>query len=246
MFGNSAALGCLCPIWPAAAARAAAQHHEHAADEQCDRRGLLDRRQHRRSPIVCRINVDADPTNNDPACVPLNRMGIGVANPAAIAYVLGDPYRDETVTEKDGGFNLSFKPFSTWAGDVSVAVGAEYREERITRLRANPVPAGRHGGAERARSTANAWSVGNYLPTNGSTTSRKPISRRSCRWASASNSTAPCAPPIIRLRAMSRPGAPARPGSRSRISGSASRGRATSARPTSTNCSRPAPRTATR
>ena len=119
------------------------------------------------SPIVCRINVDADPNNNDPACVPLNRMGVGVANPAAIAYVLGDPYRDETVTEKDGGVNLSFNPFSTWAGTVSVAVGAEYREEKIRGFvptQFQPVVTVAPTGA---RSTANAWSVGNYLPSNG-------------------------------------------------------------------------------
>jgi len=119
------------------------------------------------SPIVCRINVDADPNNNDPACVPLNRMGVGVASQAAVDYVLGAPYRDETVTEKDGGFNLSFNPFSTWAGTVSVAVGAEYREERIRGFvptEFQPVVTVSPTGV---RSTANAWSVGNYLPSNG-------------------------------------------------------------------------------
>ena len=119
------------------------------------------------SPIVCRINVDANPNNDDPACVPLNRMGVGVANPAAIAYVLGDPYRDETVTEKDAGVNLSFNPFSTWAGTVSVAVGGEYREERISGFvptQFQPVVTVSPTGV---RSTANAWSVGNYLPING-------------------------------------------------------------------------------
>ena len=119
------------------------------------------------SPIVCRINVDADPNNNDPACVPLNRMGIGVANPAAIAYVLGAPYRDETVTEKDAGVNLSFNPFSTWAGPVSIAVGAEYREEKIRGFvptEFQPIITVSPTGV---RSTTNLWSVGNYLPSNG-------------------------------------------------------------------------------
>jgi outer membrane receptor protein involved in Fe transport len=120
------------------------------------------------SPIVCRVNADADPTNNDPSCVPLNRLGIGVANPAAIPYVLGDPYRDETVTQKVIGANLSLTPFATWAGDVSVAIGGEYREEKIRGfvpqqfqpiVTANPT-----GGI----TTTNLWSVGNYLPSNGS------------------------------------------------------------------------------
>ena len=63
--------------------------------------------------------------------MPLNRLGIGVANPAAIDYVLGDPYRDQIVEQTVVGANLSFTPFATWAGDVSMAIGAEYREERI-------------------------------------------------------------------------------------------------------------------
>ncbi|WP_324749437.1 TonB-dependent receptor [Sphingomonas sp. LY54] len=119
------------------------------------------------SPIVCRINADANPNNNDAGCVPLNRLGIGVANPAAIPYILGDPYRDEVVEQFVTGANLNFTPFATWAGDVSVAVGGEYREEKITGFVPTefqpvitPNPAG-------GVTTLNAWSVGNYLPTNG-------------------------------------------------------------------------------
>ncbi|QAY76200.1 TonB-dependent siderophore receptor [Sphingosinicella sp. BN140058] len=119
------------------------------------------------SPIVCRINADANPNNNDPNCVPLNRLGIGVANPAAIDYILGDPYRDEVVEQIVTGANFSFTPFATWAGDVSVAVGGEYREEKIRGFvpaefqpTITPNPAG-------GVTTLNAWSVGNYLPTNG-------------------------------------------------------------------------------
>ncbi len=114
------------------------------------------------SPIVCRINADANPNNNDPNCVPLNRLGIGVANPAAFSYVLGDPYRDEKVEQTVAGANLSLTPFATWAGDVSLAVGAEYREEKITGFvpeEFQPIVG--------PNSTINRWSVGNFLPTNG-------------------------------------------------------------------------------
>ncbi|KAK0339556.1 hypothetical protein LTR94_034044, partial [Friedmanniomyces endolithicus] len=55
--------------------------------------------------IQCAINVDASATNDDRACVPLNRLGVGVADPAAINYVLGDPYRDEVVEQYNAGFN---------------------------------------------------------------------------------------------------------------------------------------------
>ncbi|MBA2920204.1 TonB-dependent receptor [Sphingomonas sp. MAH-20] len=120
------------------------------------------------SQIVCRVNADADPTNNDPACVPLNRLGIGVADPAAIAYALGDPYRDETVTQKVVGANLSLTPFATWAGDVSLAVGGEYREEKIRGFVPQEFqPLITRNATTGALSTTNLWSVGNYLPSNG-------------------------------------------------------------------------------
>jgi len=117
--------------------------------------------------IQCRINVDAITTNDDKACVPLNRLGLGVANPAAIAYALGSPYRKEVVEEKDAGVNLSLTPFATWAGDVSVAVGGEWREEKIHGFVPKQYQPTITVDANGRPTTANAWSVGNYLPTNG-------------------------------------------------------------------------------
>jgi len=115
--------------------------------------------------IVCRSSL----TNPANGCIPLNRLGIGVANPAAFAYVLGNPERDEIAEQKVAGANLSLTPFSTWAGDVSVAVGAEYREESIkgsVPQQYQPIINRDANGV--AISTTNRWSVGNYLPTNGS------------------------------------------------------------------------------
>ncbi|KQN91980.1 TonB-dependent receptor [Sphingomonas sp. Leaf67] len=117
--------------------------------------------------IQCLINVDANPNNNDPACVPLNRLGVGVANPAAFAYILGNPYRDELIEQYNAAFNVSVTPFATWAGDVSVALGAEYRKEKIrgsVPAEFQPVSSTDANGRP---ITSNRWSVGNYLPTNG-------------------------------------------------------------------------------
>lgn len=113
--------------------------------------------------IQCAINVDASTTNDDPNCVPLNLFGIGVANPAAIDYILGDPYRNETLEQTVFGANLSLTPFATWAGDVSVALGGEYRKEKIHGF----VPSEFQPLITPGASTT-FWSVGNYLPTNGS------------------------------------------------------------------------------
>ena len=99
--------------------------------------------------IVCRSTL-TDPGNG---CVPLNILGIGVANPAAIDYVLGDPYREQKLKQTVAGINLSFTPFALWAGDVSLAVGAEYRKEEVSGF----VPTEFQTG----------FQVGNYLPTFG-------------------------------------------------------------------------------
>ena len=114
--------------------------------------------------IQCLINVDADPNNNDANCVPLNRLGIGVADPRAIDYVLGDPYRKQVLEQYVAGANLSLTPFATWAGDVSIAVGGEYREEKIR----GTVPAEFQPIINANGTTTNRWSVGNYLPFKGS------------------------------------------------------------------------------
>jgi iron complex outermembrane receptor protein len=114
--------------------------------------------------IQCTINLDASTANDDPACLPLNRLGIGVADPAAIDYVLGDPFRDQVVEQTVFGANLSFVPFSTWAGEVAVAVGAEYREESIRGF----VPQEFQPVINPNNTTTNLWSVGNYLPSSGS------------------------------------------------------------------------------
>ncbi len=115
--------------------------------------------------IQCAINVDASTTNNDPACRPLNLLGIGVADPAAIDYVLGDPFRKQTLEQTVVGANLSLTPFATWAGDVSVAVGAEYRKEEIDGFvptEFQPVFSSATGAS------TSLWSVGNYRPSKGS------------------------------------------------------------------------------
>lgn len=119
--------------------------------------------------IQCLINVDANPNNNDPNCVPLNRLGLGVANQAAIDYVLGDPYRDQLLEQTVAGVNFSATPFATWAGDVSVAVGGEYRKEKISGFvpaEFQPVPIRDANG--NVTGASNRWSVGNYLPSRGS------------------------------------------------------------------------------
>ncbi len=75
--------------------------------------------------IVCRSTLTA-PTNG---CVPLNLFGRDVVSQAAKDYVRADPYNIIRLKQQVGAFNFSGEPFSTWAGPVAVAFGAEHREE---------------------------------------------------------------------------------------------------------------------
>ncbi len=83
--------------------------------------------------IVCRSTLTS-PTNG---CVPLNLFGRGVVSQAAKDYVRADPYNIIRLKQQVGAFNFSGEPFSTWAGPVAVAFGAEHREES-TRQAADP------------------------------------------------------------------------------------------------------------
>lgn len=100
--------------------------------------------------IVCRSSLTA-PTNG---CVPLNLIGTGVASPEALKYVLADSRRDQKLQQFVAGADLSLTPFSTWAGDVSVALGASYRSEKLSGF----VPTEDQSG----------WAYGNFLATHGS------------------------------------------------------------------------------
>ena len=115
--------------------------------------------------IQCLINVNASAADDDPACRPLNLLGIGVADPAAVSYILGNPYRDQVLEQTVAGANLSVAPFATWAGDVSIAVGAEYRKEEIDGFvppEFQPIFNPTTGAS------TSVWSVGNFRPSKGS------------------------------------------------------------------------------
>lgn len=70
-----------------------------------------------------------DPYRDIRDCVPIDPFGAGSVTAAAQAYYLGvSSYRSEQNQDVVAA-NMQGKPFSTWAGDVSLAFGAEYRRE---------------------------------------------------------------------------------------------------------------------
>lgn len=83
--------------------------------------------------IVCRVNVDADPTNDLPGCVPLNRLGVDAPSQQAVDYLFEVlPSRNQTIKQDVVALNFSTDDlFSTWDGPVGLAIGGEYRKDSV-------------------------------------------------------------------------------------------------------------------
>lgn len=80
--------------------------------------------------IVCRSTL----TNPNNGCIPLNIFGPfarrpDTVSPPGLDYVFGTSRAVLDMTQKVVAASVSGEPFSTWAGPVSFATGAEYREE---------------------------------------------------------------------------------------------------------------------
>lgn len=117
--------------------------------------------------VVCRINVDTNTTNDDRACVPLNRIGTNGASQAAIDYVLYNglqPLRKQELKQEVAALSFSTNNlFDLWAGPVSLAFGGEYRKESVTGTVDDLFRPRVANGV-----TTGTWIYGNYLPTVGS------------------------------------------------------------------------------
>ncbi|WP_189486265.1 TonB-dependent receptor plug domain-containing protein [Asticcacaulis endophyticus] len=100
--------------------------------------------------IVCRSTL-TNPTNG---CVPLNRLGIGVADAAALDYVLGTPTRKQRFEQDVAAVNFSTSDIMGWAGPISLAFGAEWRREAMDGF----VPPQYQSG----------WKYGNFKVSTGS------------------------------------------------------------------------------
>jgi len=82
--------------------------------------------------IVCGINADANPANDDPACVPINTFGNGAPSAAALNYVGVTSSRIQRASLHDiSGFvsgDLS-QLFTLPGGPIKFSIGGEYRAE---------------------------------------------------------------------------------------------------------------------
>jgi iron complex outermembrane recepter protein len=78
--------------------------------------------------IVCRSTL----TSPGNGCVPLNILGVGSPSQAAIAWITQDISQKQIVEENVADVALSGSPFDDWAGPVTMAVGASWRQETFS------------------------------------------------------------------------------------------------------------------
>ncbi len=107
--------------------------------------------------VVCRVNVDSNAANDLSGCVPINRIGIGGVTQEALDFLFAIyPERRQYITQDVFGLNFATGAlFENWAGPVSLAFGAEYREEAIDGY-TDPI------------NYETTWLYGNYKVTSGS------------------------------------------------------------------------------
>jgi len=76
---------------------------------------------------ICRSSSTAATANN--GCIPINLFGPNSLTQAAIKKYIVDEHQTRTFKQQAAALNLRGTPFKTWAGDVKVAVGGEWRKD---------------------------------------------------------------------------------------------------------------------
>jgi iron complex outermembrane receptor protein len=110
-------------------------------------------------------------------CVPINVFGNVTPSAAALDYITPDagPFQHTHQTEEAASVAINGDPFSSWAGPVSVAFGAEYRRE-FYRVTADPYGNGVSAESPNSdgypadpivSSAGSNWYAGNYHDGNG-------------------------------------------------------------------------------
>lgn len=82
--------------------------------------------------IVCAVNADANPANDDQACRPLNLFGLGAPSQEALAYIGHVSRREEWSEQRNAIATISGdfgRLFELPGGPIQFVVGGEYRSE---------------------------------------------------------------------------------------------------------------------
>ncbi len=114
------------------------------------------------SDIVCAINVDADPTNDDAACVPINIFGTGNVTPEMQAYVATPTGQTYTNTQDNILATLGGDLFQLPAGPASFSVAYEYRREEAEFTPSQAAQEGRTGSGTISVPTRGSYHTNEY------------------------------------------------------------------------------------
>ena len=82
--------------------------------------------------IVCAINADTNPNNDDPACRPLNLFGNGAPSAEALQYIVYNSSREQWSEQYNAVASVSGdlgKLFELPGGPIQFALGGEWRKE---------------------------------------------------------------------------------------------------------------------
>lgn len=101
--------------------------------------------------LVCRSTL----TTPNNGCVPSNPFSSTPKTAAELAYYMGDATARLQIVESALAINVTGEPISTWAGPVSVAFGADYRQDVADQT-------------SDAISQARGWALANPQPLHGS------------------------------------------------------------------------------
>ena len=91
--------------------------------------------------------VCADIQARAQGCVPVNVFGANTISPEAAQYIRADGNRQAFASQLDAGANITGSLGDYWgAGDIGIAIGAEYRRERSSAVNDALTQAGLNGG----------------------------------------------------------------------------------------------------
>lgn len=88
--------------------------------------------------IVCRVTLTNPTIEAAQGCVPINPFGTAALTDAQRAYVKGVMDDHSFANQDTAGLSVRGSPFSTWAGEVKVAAGVEYRGQEV-RVTVDPI-----------------------------------------------------------------------------------------------------------
>jgi hypothetical protein len=83
------------------------------------------------NPMLANLNKDQVSIYPTTGCVPYNPFGPNVNPQATLDFVTYDMVQHTKQTLTTATFNVAGSPFSTWAGDASLALGYEHRKQEM-------------------------------------------------------------------------------------------------------------------